>query len=284
MALRFYRDEAPNIGNLLDPVDLFSGNGLQTTFILTKKTGADVGNTCQFNETQYFKNDGGFTIFGDAVTLDSAPAAGTQGVIPGRQALVLGGYDQDEVQGLVDPRVEEKEVWLFDIDDINVFCYENPPGDIGINLTFVDNISSVGATLAWVQLACADCAGDPLTYAATGETLYTPNFCAFGLLATSVTAGATSIQLDSASTFICGDYVILNIGGGTEEIVKITAVTPTAIETEATVFSHSTSETAYTCGRKFWAKLTVPLNITGGEATNLYDISLDARAKKVQRI
>lgn len=284
MSLKFYRDEAPNIGNELDPVDLFSGNGLQTTFILTKKTGASVGNTVQFNEVQYFKNDQGYTIFGNAVTLESAPSAGSQGVIPGRQALVLGAYDQDEVQGLVEPRVEEKEFWLFDIDDINVFCYEAPPGDIGINLAFIDNISSVGATLAWVQLACADCAGDALTYAATGETLYTPNFCAFGLLATSITAGATSIQLETASTFICGDYVILNIGGGTEEIVHITAVTPTALETEATVFAHSEDETCYTCGRKFWAKLTVPLNITGGEAVNLYDISLNARAKKVQRI
>lgn len=284
--LKFYRDLAFNAGTLIDSVDLFTGDGSTTSFDVVNKSISQVGSTIQAEATQYFRFNGGFVISGNQVTLSSAPSFNAQGIIPGLSALVLSAYDQDDVEGVTNPRINEQSFYLADPDDIGFFQYENRPNDAGIQVCFVDNASNVGATLAWVQLACADVNGNALTYAATGECIYTANISMFGTLWASSTAGASSIYVDTASGFIPGDYIVINIGNPTSEIRKITAVNGSGqilSITGNTNYPHYSGETVYTCGRKFWAKLTVPLDAVGGEASNLYDISLRRSCKRVQR-
>lgn len=287
MSLKFYRELMPGVSTELDAMDTATGTGSQTNFPLVNKAGNRIGSTIQFGTTQYFKFNGGFSISGNTVITNIPPQANTQGVLPGVTALVMSAYDTDNVPGVTNPRIHEVPFWLFDISEIPIYQYENRPDATGIEICFVDNISSVGAQISWVQLACADSNGNALTYLATGACLYTPNISLSGTLLASSGAGATSIQVTGASSFIAGDYICINAGLATQELRQIVAINGAQnllIITGATDFSHVVSEKVYTCGRKFWAKLTVPLNAAGGLATNLYDLSLRCKAKRLQRL
>lgn len=276
-----------NSGTVFDAIDLFTGDGVTTAFSFVNKTSSQVGGTIQAGATQYFRFNGGFVVSGSQVTLSSAPPPAAQGIIPGVSGLVMSAYDQDDVTGVTNPRIDEASFILGDVDDIGYFQYEPKPGDTGIQLVFVDNASNIGASLAWVQLACSDpTTGLALTYSATGQSLYTPSIMQVGSIWASSTASASSIYVDTASGFINGDYIIINLGNATSEVRKITAVNGAGqilSITGNTNFPHYVGETVYTCGRLFWAKLTVPLDANDGEAVNLYDISLRRSCKKTQR-
>lgn len=287
MSLKFFRDLPLNSGSQLDAIDLFTGDGVTTTFPFSNKTSSQVGGTIQAGATQYFRFNGGFVVSGSQVTLSSAPPPMAEGIIPGVSGLVLSAYDQSVVTGVTNPRIDEDSFILADVDDIGYFQYDPKPGDTGIQLLFVDNASAVGATLAWVQLACSDpSTGLAMTYSATGASLYTPSINMLGTIWASSEASASSIYVDTASGFIQGDYIIINIGNATSEVRKITSVNGAGqilAITGNTNFPHYVDETVYTIGRKFWAKLTVPVDANNGEAINLYDISLRRSCKKTQR-
>lgn len=283
MALGIYNDEPFNSGTLVDPVDLFNGDGVTTQFTVTQKSGNRIGSIVEFDEFQYSQYNYGYTRSGDTVTLSSAPPADSQGVVPGINAIVFESFDQDDVPGNPDSRVKEVFFYLADPDDIHSFSYEPLTTNDGIKLMFTDLISSAGASSTWVQLACTDAAGAAMTYLDPGEALYTPSLKAFGTVLASSAALASSVTCAVASSFIEGDYIKINPGAITQEIVKIVSIAGTTINTSGFDFDHAAGENIFTCGRKFAAKETTPLDATDGEAAILPDIGLLREGLKVAR-
>jgi hypothetical protein len=285
--LKIFRDTPFDPSTEVDLVDVFTGNGSQTTFVLSNKSGQRLASTITFDSTQYYQYNGGFTKTDTDFTLSSAPPANSQGVAPGVSYLGFSAFDTDDVDGVTNPRINEVAFYVGDPYNIHLSKYENLPNLQGIELSFVDLVSSSGAEISWVQLACAtqDAAGTALTYSATGTSLYTVNINAFGTLASSAVAGGTSLICGTASSFYVGDYIFINKGGGTQEIKKITAyngqfgLTVTALD-----FAHSPGETVYACARKFWAKMTVPSGVSGGTPTNFYDLGLRLRGLSRSRL
>lgn len=285
MPLDIYRDEPFNEGTLVDLVDIFTGDGSTVTFTVSNKTGTRIGSTIQFDNIQYYQYNGGFTKSGNSFTLDSAPPENSQGVVPGITTITISAFDQDDIPGQTTPREAEVALYLVDPTEAALYEYENLPTNSGIALCFSDLITSTGADTTWVQLACSDpSTGLALSYLATGECLYTPNISSFGLLASSISSGASSFMCDSASDFIDGDYIVINSGNPTQEITKISSIDETTIYTEELNFAHSAGETIYACGRKFWMKLTIPLDAFEGEAVNDYSLALGLECIRISRL
>lgn len=289
MALKVYRDAPFNTGNEVDPPDTYVGDGSTTTFNLSQKTIDELGQTITFGNIQYYQYTGGFTKTASGFTLSSAPFAGTQGVAPGLNSILFDNiYDADTVDGISTPRVQEIPFYLADISTIHLYSYPALPASSGIALSLVDNITSYGAQTSWIQLTSAtnDGPGTALGYLATGSTLYTPPITAFGLLTASAAAGASSIFVDTASTFVIGDYVLINTGNSTQEIQKVISyVAPTRLNLAATLnFNHLAAEGVWTCGRKFWMKCTMPSGATGGEPASFYDLALRSRYARRSRL
>jgi hypothetical protein len=84
--------------------------------------------------------------------------------------------------------------------------------------------------------------------------------------------------------FIVGDYIVINRGNVTEEVVKIVGKTTTTFTVTELNYNHEIGETIYSCARKFWAKLTVPEDATGNTAQNFYDIGLRIRGVIESRV
>lgn len=288
MALIVYRDAPFFSGTEVDQSDFFTGTGATTAFTLARKGVNRLAGTVQFDGTQYYFYNGGFTKTGTGFVTNTAPALNTQGVAPGQSALLFDQlFDQDDVPGLDTPRVQEIPFYLVDNSEIPLFEYVNIPSLGGIELSFVDMISSVGAQTSWVQLACAspDEVGSALTYEATGTPLYTGTISAYGTLDASSAQSATSISVDLASGIGVGDYIMVNGGQPSQEIVKVIGYTaPTTLTTTGQTYDHYSGETVYVCGRKFWAKCTVPLDATDGLAANYFDLSLRTRFAKRSRL
>lgn len=287
MTLRLYRDTPLNEGTEVDPVDLFTGSSSETDYTVTQKAGTRIGATVQFDGTQYYQYNGGFTRSGETITLSSAPAPQSQGVVPGQSVILFEElYDQSDIPGVDDPFVKEKEFYIGDVEEIHLYKYEALTGSPGIELLFVDVVSSAGAETSWVQLASAseDEEGIALTYGATGEAFYTAPLSAFGTLFASSAAGATSIMVDTASSFIIGDYILINSGNSSQEVLKIHGRDGQQLNTSAMDFDHFIGETVYTCARKIWAKCTVPENAVNGVASNLIDVVLRHRCRRTSRL
>lgn len=288
MSLLVYKDTPFFSGNQVDEVDVYTGNGVTTTFVLSRKTVSRLAATVQFDATQYYSYNSGFVKTLTGFTTNTAPPLNSQGIAPGLTNLLFDQlFDQDNIPGTTSPRVQEIPLYIADSSDIPLYKYTQIPSLPGIELSIVDFVSSAGALTSFIQLACAqsDATGAALTYQATGTALYTGVLTAFGGLLASSAASASSILVDLASSFTLGDYVYLNAGQPTQEIVKFIGYSPpyTMLLTGAT-YPHSKGETVYACGRKFWMKCTVPLNETGGQAANFIDLSLRTRFVKRSRL
>lgn len=291
MAIQFFIDESFTVGSALDPLDIFTGDGVTSTFVLVNKSVQRMADTVTVDGNQYYQYNGGFTknVSGNSFTLAAIPPLGSTIVVPGINRLTFPIFDQNDVPGVTDPRVKEIPVWIGDGTTINNDYYINLPQFSGIELSIVDNVSSVGAQSAWCQIACADpTTGLPLTYAATGAAVYTAAIQAFGTASASAVAGASSIFCAAASSFAVGDYVVLNIGSATQEVRKISVVSSASGGflgfTTGFDFPHYTSELIFTCGRKFWVKVTIPENAANNQATNFYDLSPRRRGRIVSRV
>lgn len=283
MALHFYRETPLGPGTQISPLDIFTATGSSATFTLINKSGAELGSTITAGNTQYDQYNGGFTKSGNSFTLSSTPVAGTVVVAPGVTQLVTAAFDNDDVDGVTNPREDEVEFWMGDPTEIHLYQYEPYPNIYGIKISLEDEIVSSGASLTWVQLACSDpVTGLALTYLATGESLYTPALSSFGTISASTPAASGIIYTDQAESFYAGDYIMVNIGQPTQEILHITSITtvaPKRLNVDVGDFPHYIGETIYTCARKFWMKLTVPDGQTSNTAVNYYDIGLRRKGK-----
>jgi len=292
MALLFYNNTPFNSGTALDALDFGTGDGSTTTFPVINKTGTRVGSTVEFGSTEFFRNTGGVVISGNNVILNSPPINGSQGVIPGVQALVLSAFDNDSVPIVPTinspaPRQSAQKFFIINMDDIAIKQHNAAPSSNGINVFFADNISNVGPNLSWVQLACADpVTGAMMTPLATGVTLKLPPISAFSPLASSISAGQPLIYVVAASGFTPGAYCLLNPGQVNQEEVHVTAVnTSTNILTidSNLNFAHTTSENIYHNGWAAWALMTVPVNATNNTAQNYYNLGLERQCITIQR-
>lgn len=282
MALRLYLEEDFNLASRVDKVDTFTGDGSTSTFTLVQKSGAALGSTVQVESTQYLQYTGGFTKSGNDVTLSSTPLDGSQMVFPGVTAVTLSAFDQEGVSGLSTPREDEVAVWLGDISEIHQYKYTNMPTDNGIKVSITDLISSTGAETSWLQLASADTDGTAATYGATGASLELAGLYAFATMTASAADAATSVVVDATSGgFQVGDYVLIAPGESNQEIRKISSIVDSTTLGFSTSldFTHSSGEFIFTCGRKFWVKLTIPEDGASNQAVNFYDICLETLAR-----
>lgn len=288
MALHFYYNTPFNAGTQIDPVDTFTGDGSTKTFTLVNKTATRLATTLQTNTTEYFQYTGGFTknTVSNTFTTQSTVANGLTIVAPGLSGLTAAAFDQDVVDGVTDPRVVEVPFWMADTETIHLYQYLSLPGTDGIEISVLDYLAGVGADVSWCQLAPSSTNGIALTYGATGENLYTGDLTATTILAASSADTATTLSVESASDFTAGDYIIIDIGQSTAEVRQISSInTLTNVITLATAlqYSHYIGETVFTCGRKFWLKVTIPLNFNNNVPINFYDLALRRRGRAVAR-
>lgn len=289
MALGFYLETSLSEDTLVDPVDVFAGDGATSTFTLVNKTASRLHSTIQANGTQYYQYNGGFTknISNDTFTLSSAPAGGTSIVAPGLVQIPVPIFDQAVVAGVDDPLVTEVQFVVADPEEIHLFKYINMPQYGGIRISLVDLVSSAGAELSWCQLACTNASGTPLTYAATGEDLFLPALSAFGTVSSSGAAGASAIFTTSASDFIVGQFININNGTATKEIRRIQEINSGTGKLGLTTnldFQHLVSQTIFACGWQVSLKVTMPENEASNTATNFLDIGVRRQARIESRV
>lgn len=287
MSLRLYLDEFFNIGSEVDQVDTFVGNGSQTNFVLTRKTTARLTSTIQSESTQYLQFTGGFTKDSgtNSFTVNSAPPTNYQIVAPGINQITAVVFDQEDVPGRDDPRVDEVPFVLGDGSEIHLFQWNAAPAYSGIRVSLVDLISAVGAQTSWCQLASANIDGT-FTWGATGNTLELGGLTAGGVMSSSISAGSMGIVVTAASAngwpSAVGGYIKLAPGTPSEEIRKITAVnstTNTITLNDVTDFSHTSGAFAFHIGWPLGLRVTVPLNAASNTATNFYDIGITVDAR-----
>lgn len=286
MPLYFYFDEPFSPGTQIDPVDTYTGNGITVTFTLQNKTGTRLSSVLQADTVIYYQFNGGVTKNGNTFTLQSAPPQNSQILAPGVTALTLTAYDQAVVPGgSSTPNIAEIPFYIADISEIHLYKYVNLPQYNGIRVTLVNLVTAAGAQLTWVQLACATAAGTPFTYAPTGQDLFTAPLNTFDTVTISGAAGASSVLVGQASAFYAGDYVIINIGQSTQEIRQIASIpnTNTLVLRSPFDYSHFVSEPVFTCGRKFFMKLTVPINATNNTAVSLRNINIRRQSRIIAR-
>ena len=277
MPLLCYNNAPFTVGNQVDMDDFYTGDGVSTSFVLQNKAVSRLAGTVQFDNVEYFQYNGGFVRTSNGFQTDAPPNVGAQGVAPGLASILFDQLFDEPVTGVVNSQQQQVPFYLADPTQAPIFSYHPLPNASGIQISVVDMISAATAALSWVQLACAtqDAAGSPLTYQATGLPLFTADIQAFGTLLASATNNATSISVDQASSFILGDYILINGGQPTQEVTKVISYSPpTTLGIVGLNFQHFAGETVYTCGRKFWMQCTVPTGAASGQAVNYYNLSL----------
>ena len=285
MTLHFFYDESFTIGTQLDPIDAYVSNG-GSTYTLVNKSSLNLAGTITANNLQYYQFNGGFSVSGNNFTLSTSPPAGAMIVAPGLIALTFTVFDQLAVPGVSNPNVQEVPFFLGDPSQSCYFGYTNLPQFGGIRITFTDQVSGSGAQLSWVQLACSDpLTGLAMTYGATGNYLETGGLTSLGTMSASSLPGASSISTISASSYVVGDYMILNIGNATSEIRKISAVTSSTVSFVTTLtYTHFAGESLNDMGRKFWAKVTVPQNAANNQPFNFWNLGLRRQALVISKV
>jgi hypothetical protein len=275
-----YREQPFNEGTRIDYIDQFLGTGVDDTFTLTKKSGTEVGNSAQVETVLFPRFTNAMVIDGDDVILNSAPLLGQNIVVPGVESLNFGASDQDDALG----RMVEIYAFIADVDSIHEFAYDAPPLMAGIKMEFVKLIPATIPAIIWFQLAPANADGTVGTYEAAGAPLFTaPIKTSDVIVGGPYLAGTTSFDVVDGTNFLAGDYIILNRSNPTEEIVKILSISFNTLTHTGTTFDHFAAETVLTAGRKFWIKMTVPLNATTGNIMNFYSISLKTTARILAR-
>ena len=284
MSLLVYRDTPPNAGTQVDLDDTYVGDGIQTTFVLVNKSVNRLAGTIMVDNTLYYQYNGGFTKTSTGFTLSVAPPIGSQIIAPGLGAVIWDSvFDSANVPGVSNSNIQDVPFYLFDITDIGTQSYSNVPAYNGIHICFVDLATSAGAQTSWVQLASSS-NGSALTYGATGQCLDTAGITAFGTLLASCTTSASSLIVDTASSFYNYDYIMLNPGQLNEEIVQCISHTGTTMTISGTDFTHSIGEPVFACGRQFWARVTIPIGETSGLATSFWNLALRPRARINSRV
>lgn len=281
----FYQDPFITGVTEVGQIDTFTGDGIEDTFPLVNKTYLDVGSTIQIGTEEPLLWTGGFTKNNDdTITVASTPLAGSQGVIPAVGIIQLQAYDQATVEGVTDPLEGTTSVYFGDIEEIHLYKYEPRAGQVGIEILFVNNITSGGIPdLSWVSTA----SGDSLSWTASGVSLYTDKLSGFGTLTASSNSGTNTLLLDSATGtdyFIADDFVIINIGNPTAEIRRISSISYNTLTLSASFdYPHYIGEPVFSCLRQLDLRMVVPENFTANTAKNYYNISYKIKANQIQR-
>lgn len=274
-------------GNEVNQEDTATGDGLTSLFKLVNKSSAQVGEAAQANLTLYHRYLNGLTTPDSThVQLSSAPPANAQIVIPGQRGVLFDAFDGTDVPGETAGQANVSTAKFYVADDgtgnpnILVNTYRATPGNPGVAVLFQNLVTAAGASVTWTQLACADAAGNALTYAATGTAIYTDEFYALTSVTASGAALSTTLVVASATGIYPGDYVKINPGGLTEENPQITAINyaSNTLTLTSLRFDHLAGEYLYMNGRAFWGKVIFPVGVLAGVAQEFINLclSLDA--------
>lgn len=284
MALRIYNNDNFSLGNQAIQPSTYTGDGSTDTFTLEHgTTSVNIADTIQVDLDYYLRALNGFSFpTVNTIQISEAPPLNSQVLVPGNNAVVFSAFDQVDISGVTSPaNVQEVAFWVADDGaGLTTTIYDSMPGTPGVGILFTNLVTAAGAQTSWLQLACANASGDALTYQATGTTLYTGKYSGFTAMASACTALATTLLTTTASStdFVAGDYIRINPGGGTQEDVQITAKSGNTLTITGTNFPHSAGEFIFMVGRKFWARLELPVGILGSAPASFYNCPLTVQA------
>lgn len=290
MALRIYNFPIFTPAYECVQPSVYTGDGITDTFVLQNDiTSVNIGDTIQVDLDYFSRALGGFTFpTSTTVQLSEIPDLNSQIIVPGNSYVLAEAYDQVTVSGETSPaNVKDVPFWVADDGaGITTTIYDAMPGTPGINILFTNMVTAAGAQVSWCQLACADASGNALTYQATGTTLYTGKYAGFTQMASACDALATTLLTTSASatTFVPGDYIRLNPGGGNQEDVQITAKSSNTLTITGTNFAHGAGENIFTVGRKFFWRMTIPPNLLAGDPASFYNLPLTVSCTLISRL
>lgn len=278
-ALKRYWDTPFNPATELHALDVFTGDGVLDTFTLIFKNGLQVGQSVQVEGTLYPFFNGQAILDGLDVILATPPATGDKAIVPGQGSLVFPVSDQNDTLG----RVATIPLYFADIATPHLYRYKTVPGEAGIRLQFVNkNSTAAGAQASWFQLAPALPDGSMGTLLAGGAALYTPDMVGSDTLASTANISDGTITLNDASTFEEGDFVMIDQGLVSQETVKISTIAGNVLTVPYTIgVTHSAGASVLSVGRKFYARVTIPLNATLGNPQNWYNVGLSTYVREV---
>ena len=249
-----------------------TGNGTSNTFALdtTLLNGLQVGTMGQINATLKPRSSGAMKISGDSVIFDEIPANGATIIIPGQTSHDFGVSDQDDALGRTYTRV----FYIADPSTIHLYMYKVPPDVAGIKV-WMEDLYVGGAASSWWQLAPAQADGTAGTYASAGSPIYTPAILGQSYLDGASSALDGTIDVEDGSQFNEGDYLMINPTQGDQEILRISTISGNTLTVPTGIaLNHADGSSILACGRKFFARITVPLNVAGGIPYNFFDVGL----------
>lgn len=267
----------------VDQNDFFTGNGVNTTFDVINKPALSVGAVVQTTAAQYFRYNSGFSVnLGlSKVTLATAPANLSKGVIPGINKINIRAYDQAVVPGVTNPNIGTTIFYVADPFDIGVFEYLASVGFAGISVQPTDHDTGGGAAASWIQLAPMLPDGTEGTYGAPGAALNLGDIKGMSTVSVNFSSLSTSITVADGTQFVAGNYIAINVVGLNYEIVRVTNVVGNVLTILPCNSNHLAGEVIYQCGWGAYAKLTLPTSQTG--VRNWLDVSLDMIVDVVSR-
>lgn len=271
MALYGFRETPLGLSTRIGRVFKFIGNGTQTSFAVTN--GLDIGEIAQVGDTQLFRYLGAFTVSGNNVIFATAPGNGEVVLIPETVRLVSRAYDQDTVPAVSTPRVDERPLWIGDVDEIQFYQYLASTGNTGIKIQPVDLDSSRGAAASWQQLAPSLADGSPGTYGSAGAALQVNEIKAYSTVAVNALAGATSITVANGADFVIGQYVQFEPTTGSVECLRVINKVGNVLTLQyGTNYAHNIGANVFANAVKVWVKTTIPSGASGGNNINLFDV------------
>jgi hypothetical protein len=287
MTLAYFNNTPLSTATQMGQNDYFIGDGSTVNFTLVNNTFITLANTVQVENSYFTRSGGGVTGSGSLMTLSSAPAVNADVVAPNSNYGYLSAYDRP-VTGVSNSQVVSGVFHLADIADIETQYYQNAPGLSGIESYFTQRITSGGALPSWFQFAPlnVDMSINTSAWGSAGSPLYMAHpFSGASTLNGSVSSGATSIVLTSASGFYAGQWIKISDGGNSDIvwIESISSNTLNIVGGESLGFSHANGVNVFSCGSGVGIQMTVPLYAGGGIPLNLFNCSLDSAFEAIAR-
>ena len=287
MALRVFQGTAsiviPSNANKLGLNDYGTGDGDNQDYTLTNNTYTELGNLSQGGDTDFYsKLNGTLTGSGSTAHTSTKPANGEKLVFPNASAGVLRADDQSPYA-----QSAYKLYAVGDIDDIADYKYVASPGNDGIELSFVNQITETTIAMpSWYQFAPLNVADMSVgTYGSAGDPFQLDNdLLGYSTLASGASATATSVTMDDDADFYAGQFVKIG-SGATVDICWVTDVTSNVLTLlQPLTYNHSPAETVYACSGACAIKVNIPTGISGGQSIDWVNLSLDVTSQKLVRI
>jgi hypothetical protein len=267
----------------IDRLDLFTGNGIAKTFLLTKKTGLRLATTVVAGASSWFRDSGTLTVSGDTFTTSTAPINTSVVIAPGLTRAQWRVYDEETIPGITNPNQDIIRLILADIDEIGVQSYAAAPDEDGLKVSVIDKDTDNGALPEWVAFAPENPDGSMGTFGAAGAAITFPDLVASSFLSAAASALDTEITVDDGSAFQEGTYITVGYGTANNEFVRITEITGNVLTVTGLEQDHDEDEPVLENGWPFYARIIVPAGITGGVSATLYDLGLDILMDVVSR-